>query len=190
MKRIILAAALALVSFSLSAQAPTVNWPYLFPEFQDAEVSMKGEVVQNMKVNIFVVKDALHYLDAKGIIKEAPVLDLVSIKIGDDEYRNVSGEMMKVMASSPKGFITLEQVGDIEMNIDAKLRYRPEVSNNGESSQAFKTPSQVKSNVVTIADILIPIGKTPKALKDAAGNDPTKIELKSEFYVHTDGFIL
>ena len=124
----------------------------------------------------------------KGIIKEAPVLDLVSIKIGDDEYRNVSGEMMKVMASSPKGFITLEQVGDIEMNIDAKLRYRPEVSNNGESSQAFKTPSQVKSNVVTIADILIPIGKTPKALKDAAGNDPTEIELKSEFYVHTDGF--
>ena len=54
---------------------------------------------------------ALHIL-TDGEIAEAAITDVLSVTIGDEEFTNVGGKMMKVLAQSENGFVVEERLAD------------------------------------------------------------------------------
>jgi hypothetical protein len=122
MKKLALAV-LALTAFlSLRAQDYSTSWPYLYPEFREGTIYMNDGTKLVYNVNVHILHGRLHYLD-KGVVKEAISSNLLLIKIGDDEYMNVNGDIMKIVAKNDKGMVTALQLGDFERLRDAGGAY-------------------------------------------------------------------
>lgn len=112
MKRIAFTILLAMIFVSVSAQTTvTTSWPYLYDDFLESTIYMKGGQKLVQKVNINVVHDKAHYLD-KDVVKELVLTDVLIIEIGADRYMNVNNEMMKVVAENGDGFVAAEITGD------------------------------------------------------------------------------
>lgn len=114
MKRILLLAALLLSAGFAGARdySPTTTWPYAYPDFSAGYVTIHGGTVKTMIVNINIVWGSLHYLE-DDFIKETH--DVKAVKIGSDQYVNAVGKLMKVLASSDKGYV----VEGVEVDIAA-----------------------------------------------------------------------
>lgn len=115
MKRyIFIAMALMLSAFGASAQdsEPTTTWPYLYPDFQAGELKKHAGAPVEGSFNIHVLESRLHFIE-NGMIREALVTEVFSVRIGQDYYANVGGRMMKVLASSDNGFVAEEVLVDI-----------------------------------------------------------------------------
>lgn len=122
MKKLALAV-LALAAFlSLRAQDYSTSWPYLYPEFREGTIYMNDGTKLVYNVNVHILHGRLHYLD-NGVVKEAISSNLLLIKIGDDEYMNVNGDIMKIVAKNDKGMVTALQLGDFERLRDAGGAY-------------------------------------------------------------------
>lgn len=113
MKRLVLSFMFALAGFAAAAQeeAPTVNWPYLYPDFLEGELRQNGGAVSKGKFNIHLGQGSLNLVE-DGLIAEIPSLNILYVMIGDDLFRNVGGKMMKVLAESDKGFVVEETLAD------------------------------------------------------------------------------
>lgn len=108
MKRILslcIGMALVVVSFAQEG-TPTVNWPYLYPEFREGELNVRSKKEKAL-FNIHLDLGALHYVE-EGKIKEANILNATTLTIGDDVFRNVGGKMLKALARTQGGFIVEE----------------------------------------------------------------------------------
>lgn len=108
MKRILslcIGMALVVVSFAQEG-TPTVNWPYLYPEFREGELNVRSKIEKAL-FNIHLDLGALHYVE-DGKIKEANTLNATTLTIGDDVFRNVGGKMLKALARTQGGFIVEE----------------------------------------------------------------------------------
>ena len=114
MKRNIIISILLLTVVSASAQdyTPTVNWPYLNPDFYEGEMRFMDGKRSQSKFNIHLGHGALHMVDTDGIIGETSVDDALSVRIGDVEFYNVGGKMLKVLAKSDKGMVVEESLAN------------------------------------------------------------------------------
>lgn len=90
---------------------PTVNWPYLYPDFMEGELVRARNKRNKAQFNIHLDLGALHYIE-NGRIKESSTLDVVTLFIGDDVFRNVGGKMLKVVAETEGGFVVMETKGN------------------------------------------------------------------------------
>ena len=113
MKKIILLLAAAFMAVAASAQSekPTVNWPYIFPDFEQGIIEKVGGVVEKAGYNIHLNIGALHYLE-NGKIKEHPTAGVKSMTIGETVFRNVGGKMLKVLAQTEGGFVVMETLAN------------------------------------------------------------------------------
>lgn len=112
-------AILAALCFTAAAvpaqQRPTTTWPYLYPEFQDGVIYFLGGQKVFHKLNVHLMKGRLHYIDSE-IIKEAQAGEIFYVEIGPkpDKFIVVNGDMMRVEAESPSGFVACRITGDFE----------------------------------------------------------------------------
>jgi len=113
MKKFFLAALALAAAITLKAQEYSTSWPYLYPEFKEGTVYLTDGSKLVFDMNVHILHSRLHYVD-KGVIKEAVPDNLLLVKIGDDEYMNIEGSMMKVVAKNDKGMVTVLQLGDFD----------------------------------------------------------------------------
>ena len=113
MKKIFASAVLALVALAALAQEYSTTWPYLYQEFTNGTVYMKGGTKATYDLNVHIMHSRLHFID-NGVIKEANLAEVLLVKIGDDQYMNVDGQIMKVVKSEERGFVAALQLGDFD----------------------------------------------------------------------------
>lgn len=113
MKRGILLFLFLLFAFGATAQdeSPTVNWPYLNPDFVEGEMIQVGGKKVSGVFNIHLGRGALHFV-TDGVISEASAAEILSVTIGNEEFTNVGGKIMKVLARSESGFVVEEKLAD------------------------------------------------------------------------------
>ena len=130
MKRLLLICIAALSAAVAVAQnvSPTVNWPYMYPDFVEGEMEKMGGQIEKGRYNIHLNVGALHYLN-DGTIKEHPTVGVKSMTIGDDVYRNVGGKMLKVLAQTEGGFVVLETLANFTGIISRDGAYGGAVAN-------------------------------------------------------------
>lgn len=136
MTKLLFSCICALLSLAAFAQneAPTVNWPYLYPEFMEGElVRTQGKSIKGL-LNIHLDLGALHYVD-NGKIREANTLGIEGIFVGEDHFRNVGGKMLKVLARTEGGFVVEEAKG----NFTAVVRNDGAYGTTGLNSTTTKT---------------------------------------------------
>ena len=108
----VLAFMLSIVGLAAQDSEPTTTWPYRYSDFQSGELKkLTGAPVQGA-FNIHILESRLHFIE-DGMIREMQPSEVVSVKVGDDYYATVSGKMMKVLASSERGFVAEEVLVDI-----------------------------------------------------------------------------
>lgn len=115
MRNIVMTLTLLLLSASLMAQPYTTTWPYLYPDFTDGVIYMHGGQKVYHRLNVHLLKGRLHYID-DGVVKEARAGDIFYVEIGSrpDKFMVVNGDMMRVEAESPDGFVADHITGDFE----------------------------------------------------------------------------
>lgn len=130
MKKLLLLCIAALSAAVAVAQnvSPTVNWPYMYPDFVEGEMEKMGGQIEKGRYNIHLNVGALHYLN-DGTIKEHPTVGVKSMTIGDDVYRNVGGKMLKVLAQTEGGFVVMETLANFTGIISRDGAYGGAVAN-------------------------------------------------------------
>ena len=130
MKRLLLICIAAFAAVVAVAQnvSPTVNWPYMYPDFVEGEMEKMGGQIEKGRYNIHLNVGALHYLN-DGTIKEHPTVGVKSMTIGDDVYRNVGGKMLKVLAQTEGGFVVMETLANFTGIISRDGAYGGAVAN-------------------------------------------------------------
>lgn len=130
MKRLLLICIAAFAAAVAVAQnvSPTVNWPYMYPDFVEGEMEKMGGQIEKGRYNIHLNVGALHYLN-DGTIKEHPTVGVKSMTIGDDVYRNVGGKMLKVLAQTEGGFVVMETLANFTGIISRDGAYGGAVAN-------------------------------------------------------------
>lgn len=116
MKRITIMLALVfLAAFQMFAQVgPTTTWPYVYEEFQNGTILMIAGKERPGLFNVNLADKKLHFIDG-AYIKASNMTDILSVKIGNDIYQNLGGEIYKVLAKSDKCVV----VEDNEINYSA-----------------------------------------------------------------------
>ena len=130
MKKLLIICIAALSAAVVAAQnvSPTVNWPYMYPDFVEGEMEKMGGQFEKGRYNIHLNVGALHYLN-NGTIKEHPTVGIKSMTIGDDVYRNVGGKMLKVLAQTEGGFVVMETLANFTGIISRDGAYGGAVAN-------------------------------------------------------------
>ena len=129
MKKILVLLAAALFAADVMAQdGPTVNWPYLYPDFIEGESTLIGGKTVTAKYNIHLGLGALHFVN-DGTIAESSVSNILTIKLGDDILRNVGGKMMKVLAQAEGGLVVQETLADYSAIVRDDGAYGGSLSN-------------------------------------------------------------
>mgnify|MGYP001776274495 CR=1 FL=1 len=134
-----LIAALLLASASwLGAQPYTTTWPYLYSDFQDGVIYMTGGQKIYHKLNVHLMKGRLHYLD-NDVVKEAFAGDIFYAEIGpeSDKFMVVNGDMMKVVAEQPGGFVADHITGDFDALLTGTGAYGMQA--NTEAIQSYSS---------------------------------------------------
>lgn len=132
MKNIILSLAALLCSVAAAAQPKTCStmWPYLYPEFTEGTIYMTGGQKVIQKVNIHTQKGSLHFIDDKGVVKEAVLKEVLVLEVGEEKYMCVNGSMMKVVASEDRGFVAASILGDFQKLSDKGGAYGTSTTNS------------------------------------------------------------
>ena len=134
-----LIAALLLASASwLGAQPYTTTWPYLYSDFQDGVIYMTGGQKIYHKLNVHLMKGRLHYLD-NDVVKEAFAGDIFYAEIDpeSDKFMVVNGDMMKVVAEQPGGFVADHITGDFDALLTGTGAYGMQA--NTEAVQSYSS---------------------------------------------------
>lgn len=83
---------------------PTTSWPYVYDEFQDGSLIWNGGKEKGGKYNINLADKKLHFIEG-AYIKAADMVDVLTVRIGQDVYQNAAGEMLKVLSKSEKSLV-------------------------------------------------------------------------------------
>jgi len=114
MKRLLFLLLACLVSQVMSAQAVTTAWPYIYPNFTDGIIYMRGGQKIPQKVNIHLAKGRIHFIDDKGVVRELNAEKVLFTEIGSDKYMVVNGDVMKVVGNVEKGFVAVHTYIDFQ----------------------------------------------------------------------------
>lgn len=107
-------AVFAAISIMTAVSQPyTTTWPYLYSDFMDGVICMKGGQMMSCRVNVHLLNGRLHYLDGETV-KEAASGNLSYVLIGEDRFVVVNGDVMRVEAESPNGFVAVRLTGDFD----------------------------------------------------------------------------
>ena len=129
MKKILILLAAALFAADVMAQEePTVNWPYLYPDFIEGVSTMTGGKTATAKYNIHLGLGALHFVN-DGVIAEASVANIMTIKLGDEVLLNVGGKLMPVLAMAEGGYVVKETLADYSAIVRDDGAYGGSLSN-------------------------------------------------------------
>ena len=129
MKKILVLLAATLFAANVMAQdSPTVNWPYLYPDFVEGQSLMIGGKTLTAKYNIHLGLGALHFVN-DGIIAESSVANILTITLGEDLLRNVGGKMMRVLAQTEGGLVVQETLADYSAIVRDDGAYGGSLSN-------------------------------------------------------------
>ena len=106
MKRmlILLTSLFASATLAHAQYEPTSTWPYIYDEFQDGVLLWVGGKEKPGKYNINLVDKKLHFIEG-DYIKAANMVEIASVRIGQDVYQNAAGEMLKVLSMSDKSLV-------------------------------------------------------------------------------------
>ena len=129
------------------AQDPTTTWPYLLPAFESGSVAFRGADSNPYLLNIHLRRGQLHYLDEKGLIREADLMQVDGAEIGGKTYLNVGGEMMEVVSRSGRGCVVLEKLGDYDALLETGGAYgSSSVTSATRKLSSIETDSQINQN--------------------------------------------
>lgn len=130
MKKILFICVAALMAMSAAAQdeTPTVNWPYLYPDFLQGEIMHSGGKTSKAPYNVHLGRGTLHFVE-KGTISEASILSALYITIGEDMFRYVEGKLVKVIGEAQRGFVAEEALADYSAVVRNDGAYGGSLSN-------------------------------------------------------------
>ena len=130
MKKLFFVCIATLMAVTAAAQdePPTVNWPYLYPDFQEGEIMQVGGKSNKSLYNIHLGMGGLHVVN-DGLIAEISTQGIVLVTIGGDTFRNVEGKMMKVLAQSEGGLVVQETLADYSAIVRDDGAYGGSLSN-------------------------------------------------------------
>lgn len=130
MKKLLFLFVSALVGMTVFAQdeMPTVNWPYLYPDFIQGELMQIGGGTSKGQYNIHLGQGALHLVE-NGQIGEISVQTVMKVTIGEDIFRNVGGRMYKVLAEGKDGYVVGETLADYSAIVRDDGAYGGSLSN-------------------------------------------------------------
>ena len=181
MKKLLIFCVAALSAIVAVAQnvSPTVNWPYMYPDFVEGEVEKMGGQFEKGRYNIHLNVGALHYLN-NGTIKEHPTVGIKSMTIGDDVYRNVGGKMFKVLAQAEGGFVVLETLANFTGIISRDGAYGGAVANRDKTFSHQENNGSFNGYLITdkYEDLL--------AIKD----DSDKVPVTKKVYIVIDNLLI
>lgn len=110
-KQSFLALVAMFIGFSLYAQHPTSTWPYIYDEFTPGSFTSTSGVKNEGQYNVCLGDGSLHFIDGE-FVKSFPASGVLFVKIGSDEYINVGGSLLKVLAKSDKSVVVEENTID------------------------------------------------------------------------------
>lgn len=110
MKKLIFLCIGMLLAVSAYAQKddPTVNWPYLYPDFVEGELTRTNKKPNKARFNINLNLSQAHYID-NGKIREVDTWGVTGLVIGEDVFHFVQGKMLKVLAQAEGGYVVEEK---------------------------------------------------------------------------------
>ena len=109
-------------------EMPTVNWPYLYPDFVQGELMQIGGGASKGQYNIHLGQGALHLVE-NGQIGEISVQTVMKVTMGEDVFRNVGGRMYKVLAEGKEGYVVKETLADYSAIVRDDGAYGGSLSN-------------------------------------------------------------
>lgn len=181
MKKLLIICIAALSAAVVAAQnvSPTVNWPYMYPDFVEGEMEKMGGQFEKGRYNIHLNVGALHYLN-NGTIKEHPTVGIKSMTIGDDVYRNVGGKMLKVLAQTEGGFVVMETLANFTGIISRDGAYGGAVANRDKTFSHQENNGSFNGYLITdkYEDLL--------AIKD----DSDKVPVTKKIYIVIDNLLI
>lgn len=181
MKKLLIICVAALSAAVVAAQnvSPTVNWPYMYPDFVEGEMEKMGGQFEKGRYNIHLNVGALHYLN-NGTIKEHPTVGIKSMTIGDDVYRNVGGKMLKVLAQTEGGFVVMETLANFTGIISRDGAYGGAVANRDKTFSHQENNGSFNGYLITdkYEDLL--------AIKD----DSDKVPVTKKIYIVIDNLLI
>lgn len=130
MKKLLFLFVAAFMAVAASAQdeMPTVNWPYLYPDFVQGELMQIGGGTSKGLYNIHLGQGALHLVE-NGQIGEISVQKVMKVTMGEDVFRNVGGKMYKVLAEGKEGYVVMETLADYSAIVRDDGAYGGSLSN-------------------------------------------------------------
>ena len=130
MKKLLFLFVIVFMTMAASAQdeMPTVNWPYLYPDFVQGELIHIGGGTSKGVYNIHLGQGALHLVD-NGQIGEMSVQTVMKATLGEDTFRNVGGKMYKVLAEGMEGYVVMETLADYSAIVRNDGAYGGSLSN-------------------------------------------------------------
>lgn len=109
-------------------ELPTVNWPYIYPDFVEGEIAQIGGKSGKAVYNIHLGQGALHFVK-DGLISEVSTTGIIYVTIGEDVFRNVGGKLLKVLAQTEGGFVVEEKLADYSAVVRDDGAYGGSLSN-------------------------------------------------------------
>lgn len=113
MKKLLFICIAALLATAAAAQdePPTINWPYLYPDFIQGEIVYVGGKTSKAQYNLHLGRGALHFVE-KGTIAEASTQGVLYITLGEEKILKVGDKMLRVLAEAKSGFVAEEVLAD------------------------------------------------------------------------------
>lgn len=106
-----LSACMGIAQMRAQDYEPTTSWPYLYKDFGQGEIFMKGGQKMIQKLNVHLAHSTVHYLD-KETVKQLSLKDVALIEIGRDKFLVYDSAVYKVTASNEKGMLLEQSTGN------------------------------------------------------------------------------
>ena len=138
---------------------PTSTWPYIYKDFRNGTVRVSGgELVSAAMMNISL-DGKIHYVNEKDQkVMSADMLDVLTARLGDDEYVNCGGRMMKVLAENGKGTVVCGYSLNTEEMSKTDIGYG--ISSSTASTQKLSSLSGDASSLVNLPLSTLMEGRT------------------------------
>ena len=102
---------------------PTTTWPYIYEDFSPGSVfAENGNTIEYNLLNVNLVNNTLHYVK-DGIIMQVDMKTVYVVRIKEQVYLNVQGELMEVINETENGAVVLHKEIDKDKMSRANIGY-------------------------------------------------------------------
>lgn len=176
---LLLTAALITIAASAQKEKPTVNWPYMYPDFVEGTLENFGGLNETARYNIHLNIATLHYLE-DGIIKEHSLAKVKQVTIGDEVYRNIYGKMMLLLGETEGGLVVKEILANYSGIISRDGAYGGAVANRDKTFSHQENNGSFNGYLITdnYADLF------------AIKNDSDEVPLTTKVYLYINNRLI